>query len=1357
VIEGRKPEDKAFEMKYSPLYFQSVSPLSKLNSSERLDANAPNARAKASTSTQFWWNGGSYFMYSLVSNRLLQASHNITIRSAGGTHVSLINPSMQAVNALSIGCGQRCGLRHDVMTPERFEAPLGAISSRNSDWIKRDSGLSTANPAAFAIPLSAQVEKVIPPFASAKMGPIMFRPPSRGCFSGSLIVENSLSGAERIDLFGVGGVEELRLESWRIEDDTVSYEQYVPPFRAAVSIEYRSRKNPYTIGVSNIENRYNHPTLVFSGTSNPHTHAAFVKTVHVTNSGDVPIAIERVYLGSSELVYHTMLRPHPEDYHWLFSHAKEGCEYNGFRILGCITDAEEKSRVNKFQKSLFAPLRRWFVGKDIVNMYNALPENSSNTAEGFNLLPGESTQINIAHVADCSFQKMYATLHLQYKGRSSVSPDNEAKPWRQNFQSHEETLLVGYEMTSNELVNECQIAKPRAQGMIFSKSGRDPIGMHVRGEYPIAYYAIDSLFNWMARRYTVGSSNVSADYAYLFVYTASMFVEHSTVALLVSIAFLLFFHALIFLVDRASQSKAFRDMWRDNIALRESTKAGWRNMLLLGRSYSDAHIANVEGLQKAARDVVKVGTVNALKPTMAVGGGMPLACIAPDGGFVPRVCPNSAGSTINGKDPADQRLNPARAAQQQTLSEAIFWQLEGKELSEFLPAGLGWRPATSAAPDVFYDASESNKHETRSSNLSQLLKRRKDKAEFPKFEERDLEIEISLNDDDDHSVLELESEDEFEQVSRQEDSSSELDESIDSVESADENDDKNGNNRIHGDLSLEQKDSSSSDWYVQPIHSRKGIASNGNGDVEPITVEKETAPSPFDAGTNVQKLSIPSNDERRKIHSTSVEKASTSLSPKHDSGRRAEINAGKGNVEATVLKRRVVTSRVAMSLEKRAAAKGAPVNAWRTTASHQSLLTQPATSKREQLTGPSNSSFGSSSSGESYVESPSLPRSSPQSNPQEIIAPSSSEADSSGVEHRAYSLHSRVLMESAIPPLPLVPKRPEEESVALHASFEPSSPNQKQVDCKHVSARAPPGLAPPPGFESSPLSSQKMSAEETVEIERLGHVRVGTLTSDPWASGVDFIQPFPLGPLSLVRDASETTQPNIGPSLETQRTESHNVSPAMRGISVIGHISNATTVPSGKLSETGPSLGTMPLRVEGGLVDLALRGSYSSMGLFNVENFLGFLDEDDNKEYSQNNADEDPLCYSTPLATLRKSADDGLSEDYMKDLWDPSSGLILSPSLVRARASVATAIGGERVTGNPSSSPSSGWISHQVDSRPISGLGSGLLKPSDLLKSSSVDNSDIPSTKRNPFFAHWMSEASEDLPNDGQSSDKTSF
>jgi hypothetical protein len=163
------------------------------------------------------------------------------------------------------------------------------------------------------------------------------------------------------------------------------------------------------------------------------------------------------------------------------------------------------------------------------------------------------------------------------------------------------------------------------------------------------------------------------------------------------------------------------------------------------------------------------------------------------------------------------------------------------------------------------------------------------------------------------------------------------------------------------------------------------------------------------------------------------------------------------------------------------------------------------------------------------------------------------------------------------------------------------------------------------------------------------------------------------------------------------------------------------------------------------------------MGLFNVENFLGFLDEDDNKEESQNNPDEDPLSYSTPLATLRKSADDGLSEDYMKDLWDPSSGLILSPSLVRARASVATAIGGERVTGNPSSSPSSGWISHQVDSLPISGLGSGLLKPSDLLKSSSVDNSDIPLTKRNPFFAHWMSEASEDFPNDGQSSDRTSF
>jgi hypothetical protein len=191
----------------------------------------------------------------------------------------------------------------------------------------------------------------------------------------------------------------------------------------------------------------------------------------VTNSGDITVSIERVYLGSSEVIHHT----------------KKGSKKVSFH---------------------------------------------------------------------CSFQKMYATLHLQYRGRSSISLNDEAKPWRQRFQSHEETL------------------------------------------------------------YSAGSSNVPADYAYLFVYTASMFVEHSTVALLVSIAFLLFFHALIFPFDRMSQSKAFRDMWRENISLRESKRLGWQNMLLLGRS--DANQANVDALIHATHDVVKAGTINALKLSTTV-------------------------------------------------------------------------------------------------------------------------------------------------------------------------------------------------------------------------------------------------------------------------------------------------------------------------------------------------------------------------------------------------------------------------------------------------------------------------------------------------------------------------------------------------------------------------------------------------------------------------------------------------------------------------------------------------------------------------------------------------------------------
>jgi len=899
---------KVFEMHPSATYAQDLGSAIKLDTSKPLGSDIPNSFLSSPTtsaSTSSWWNGGSYFSYSLKDNSLLQASHNITIRSAGGAHVSLINPSMQAVNALSIGCGQRCGLRHEMMTAERYEAPLGAVSSSNLDWIKRGSVLSTSNPAVFSLPLPTQAEKVVPPLASMKLGPILFRPSGRGLFSGCLMLENSLSGAEFIDMVGIGGVEELRMESWRIEDDAVSYEQYVPPFRSTVSLEFRSRKNPYTVGVSNIENRYNHPTLVFSGTSNPHTHSSSVKTIHVTNSGDIPVSIERVYLGSSEVIHHTKLRPHPDDYKWFFSHAKEGCEYNGFRILGCVTSAEESNRAERFEKSFFSPVRRWFIGKEKVSMFDALPENTPNTAQGFNLLPGESTQIHVAHVADCSFQKMYATLHLQYRGRSSISLNHEAKPWRQGFQSHEETLLIGYEMTSSEF-NECQIAKPRAQGLIFSKSGRDPIGMHVRGEYPIAYYAIDSLFNWMARRYSAGSSNVPADYAYLFVYTASMFVEHSTVALLVSIAFLLFFHALIFLFDRMSQSKAFRDMWKENISLRESIRVGWRNMLLLGRS--DANHANVDALIHATHDVVKAGTINALKLSSTVAGGAPLLCLTSGGGFVARACPNSSALTVNSGKVAschtmDHRSISSRA-KQQTLSDAIFWQLECNAFLGLLPAGLGWRQVAAASPDVFYETFDSTKQESTDGHVCTLLLKRETEAGSPNFTEREVEIEISFNNEDAHSVLGLEDED-FDVVSLQEDIGSELDES--SSESGEEEDDVGINADLTSEdmfqalgglesidtIELKRISSTSPNWCVQG-NTRKIQESNAE-----IVVDGDSSKtSRHESGAEPDEVNF---------RPARVKQSSTSLSPNKDRGRFGEYNKGKGNSDGAVMKRRVVT------------------------------------------------------------------------------------------------------------------------------------------------------------------------------------------------------------------------------------------------------------------------------------------------------------------------------------------------------------------------------------------------------------------------------------------------------------------
>ena len=723
--------------------------------------NLPSQSGTPNIATQMWWTGGSYFMYSRLDNHLLQSNHNITIRSAGGSNVSLLNPSVQTVNALSTGCGKRCAIRNENMSTERSESVLGSAAARKIKLLHESSGMGGSYPAAFALPFQATEEKIVPPFGLIKLGPILFRPPVRGEFRATIAVENSVTGADKVDLIGLSGVKELSYFSWRSEDDMVGYDEYMPPFRAN-SMYYKPRPNPFYSGVSNIELRHNFQSLVFTGSANAQTHSPVVKTLHLVNTGNIALDIESVYLSSGEILHFTSLQPHPRDY----SKPKQGCESNGFRLLSCITKEESLKRKQKFEQGVPAFIRRWLVKLQKLDPYMILPEHAQNVAEGFFLEPGEKKTLFIAHVADCTYPTMFVTLNIKLRGQNSPTHGAVPKGWRNSFQTPKTSILVGYEMKSS--IDECHIAKPRAQGVLFSKSGRDPIGMHMEGTYPITYYAADTLFNRLA------AGHHKKDQSDLFIYTASMFFEHSAVALVVSMAFLLLVHAFFYFFDRFGHSKTLRAMWRQNVSFRYTMKdwlrgsnsqadAGWRKMLTISRYFTGDN-ADLSDIQNCARETVKSSILTRLKGSLSPNN-LALDCINPHGTFVLRSPQNYPTMPYC---PEDRLQIPRHDC---TVSHATFrgvdWhKISGHEGSQWQlkkqRAGLDWRAASAA--NIFVPKSLTDILECKYTASSMLNQSRMKSILLKRIEDRNengspvlpLELEIQF-DHDDSGILEVES------------------------------------------------------------------------------------------------------------------------------------------------------------------------------------------------------------------------------------------------------------------------------------------------------------------------------------------------------------------------------------------------------------------------------------------------------------------------------------------------------------------------------------------------------------------------------------------------------------------------
>ena len=273
-----------------------------------------------------WWNGGSYY---IPDDRgfLLKSNHNMTVLTPSGSSLGMISPSLHATSALFHGCsGRRCGFKFPssngqspINDEQRLVSPIGAASaigtklsgrSYNSDGTLAQVLLNATSNYVdyFALDEGSMREVTIPPHGSVQLGPIFFRPPSRGYYSGFLTLENTLTGYETLKIQGVG---------------------------VMGKISFFDNSDKANKG-SDIEMKHGRTTLTFK-TVDIDANGRTVKTVVFGNLGDGPIEVTDIYLKSPTVSQrHSSIPP------------SNKCSVRGFRLFDCQSDVLDDKESKSF-------------------------------------------------------------------------------------------------------------------------------------------------------------------------------------------------------------------------------------------------------------------------------------------------------------------------------------------------------------------------------------------------------------------------------------------------------------------------------------------------------------------------------------------------------------------------------------------------------------------------------------------------------------------------------------------------------------------------------------------------------------------------------------------------------------------------------------------------------------------------------------------------------------------------------------------------------------------------------------------------------------------------------------------------
>jgi hypothetical protein len=638
-----------------------------------------------------WWDGGGSYFVADERGDVVRAHHNISIKAGSGACVSLVNPSLHANSAFLVGCGIRCAIRDDPQAKAddaaldpKHTSPIGAAAAAGITLLGRKrSNLPQANalwvdepnvraggsalpgsggPAAFAVPYSALDEIIIPPYGVAEVGPIFFRPPGRfrvlGCesaiesevnhwgvetaeacksqlFESMILLENSLTGLERVSLRGKGLWERV-------------YFLDPPPEEGSDAF-------------GDIEFRNGLPTLVFAGTSTTHPRSV-VKEVLFHNGGDVAVEIAYVYFTDASKAMDTRW-PQAEK-------ASRACRFGAFRLLNC-----------------------W---DSVQSIFEVGGERVKNLRTGFYVEPGESQSLFVEHIPDCAERREFVTLRVEHRRENPASgfvpvPDpgvlslsrsgeirsSKASEWGRSFRSRKVDLLVGFEMSEDDY-SYCVPAEPGASR--FVTVGEENASSRARQSKRLLDTQSTSSRGFVVGRSTLGMGRE------LLSLLLVLILLMSTASLLTQ-----------FWLVRKKASESFRSTLCgprikgkgvDGVSSQQTRNVVHTNWQAAFRCLARADPTSTE-LQTLGREQIR----QVIMSQYRARGVMPPQCFNSAGVFSRDRGGVSGG---NATRPRTGKEGVGSNERIRTLSDAIFQKLptaKAESVRSQLPAGLGWRTA----------------------------------------------------------------------------------------------------------------------------------------------------------------------------------------------------------------------------------------------------------------------------------------------------------------------------------------------------------------------------------------------------------------------------------------------------------------------------------------------------------------------------------------------------------------------------------------------------------------------------------------------------------------------------------------